>query len=154
MQRLSVLLLASAIGASAAISQTFFSVNAGTDGFNFNVTNVPPVFPAVVVAPPPRHHHVPVCVPLRPGVEYYPVVSPKSYHKAVKRYRKAVRHGAPAMGIYLPGGVVVGAHPGYYYDDDDDDYEDWLEDQYKHHKKMYKKYKKAHKHHKHHHHDD
>ncbi len=87
MRRFSLLLLAPAIGCSVAMGQTFFSVNAGTDGFNFNVSNVPPVFPAVVVAPAPSHGAV--CVPLRPGVEYYPVASPKGYRKAVKRYCKA-----------------------------------------------------------------
>ena len=133
----------------ATEAQTFFSVNAGTDGFNFNVTNVPPLFPAVMVAPAPAP--VPVCVPLRPGVEYVPV-SPKRYKKAVKRYRKAMRHASPAMGIMLPGGIMIGA-PAVYHDYDDDDYEDWLEDQYKHHKKQYKHFKKLRKHHKKHHHD-
>ncbi len=150
MRRIISLAVVSALALPAIDGQTFFSVNAGTDGFNFNVTNVLPLFPAVVVAPPPP---VPVCVPLRPGMDYYPVVSPKNYKKAAKRYRKAMRHASPAVGVYLPGGIVVGTAPGhYYYDDDDDDYEDWLEDQYKHHKKMYKHYKKHHKHHKHHHH--
>lgn len=129
-------------------AQTFFSINAGTDGFNLNMTNVPPLFPTVMVAPPPPPP--PVCVPLRPGVEYIPV-SPKRYRKAVKRYHKAMRHASPAVGLYLPGGIVVGTPAGYYYDDDDD-YEDWLEDQYKHHKKKYKHYKKLKKHHKKHHH--
>ena len=132
MRRIISLAVVSALALPAIDGQTFFSVNAGTDGFNFNVTNVPPLFPAVVVAPPPP---VPVCVPLRPGMDYYPVVSPKNYKKAAKRYRKAMRHASPAVGVYLPGGI-----------------EDWLEDQYKHHKKMYKHYKKHHKHHKHHHH--
>lgn len=153
MRRILTLAMISAMTLPAIDAQTFFSVNAGTDGFNFNVTNAPPLFPAVMVAPPPAP--VPVCVPLRPGVEYYPVVSPKRYKKAMKRYRKAMRHASPAIGVSLPGGIVFGTAPAYYYDDDDDDdYEDWLEDQYKHYKKRYKHYKKHHKHHKHHHWDD
>lgn len=161
LRRLTAIATLSIAGAIAAPAQTFFSVNAGTDGFNVSLTNALPFFtPAVVVAPPPPPRHV--CVPLLPGLEYeYPMVSPKHYKKAVKRYRKAMRH-APAAGVVsLPGGITV-AIPvgggGYYYDDYDDDYEDWLEDQYKHHKKISKRYKKAYKHykhhHKHHHHDD
>ncbi|MCI8997483.1 MAG: hypothetical protein HFJ95_00625 [Muribaculaceae bacterium] len=145
-------------GVIASPAQTFFSVNAGTDGFNVNLTNALPFFsPAVVVAPPPPPRHV--AIPLRPGLVYeYPTVSPKHYKKAVKRYRKAVRNSRAAGVVALPGGITV-AIPvggGHYYDYDDDDYEDWLKDQYKHHKKMSKKYKKAYKHHKHHkhHHDD
>lgn len=159
MKRFTALAAAAAIFASGASAQTFFSVNAGTDGFNLNVTNVPPFYPVAVIpayAPVHRPHRAAVCVPLRPGVEYMPV-SPKSCRKAVKRARKAMRHGAylPAASVMLPGGVVVGTTPAYYYDDDDDDdYEDWLEDQYKHYKKHHKHHKKHHKHHKHHHHDD
>ena len=150
-RRLTAITTLSVAGALAASAQTFFSVNAGTDGFNVNLTNALPFFtPAVVVAPPPP----PVCVPLRPGLVYEsPVISPKHYRKAVKRYRKAMRHSAAGV-VALPGGITV-AIPfgggGYYYDDYDDDYEDWLEDQYKHHKKVSKRYKKAYKHYKHHH---
>ena len=51
MRRIISLAVVSALALPAIDGQTFFSVNAGTDGFNFNVTNVPPLFPAVVVAP-------------------------------------------------------------------------------------------------------
>lgn len=158
-RRLTAISIISITGAFALSAQTFFSVNAGTDGFNVNLTNALPFFtPAVVVPPPPPRH---VCVPLLPGLEYeYPVVSPKHYKKAVKRYRKAISNHPAAGVVSLPGGITV-AIPigggGYYYDEYDDDYEDWLEDQYKHHKKAAKHYKKAYKHHKrhkHHHHDD
>lgn len=134
----------------------FLSVNAGTDGFNFNVTNAQPLFPVVVAPPPPRTY-----VPLRPGVEYRPVVTPKQYKKAVKRYRKAIRRATPSVGVMFPGGPVVGVPAQYYYYYDDDDYEEMYEKRYRHDRKAYKHYKKGkkhrndkhHKHHKHHHDD-
>ena len=114
------------LGMSAMTAQTFFSVNAGTDGFNFNVTNVPPLFPVVHVAPPPPPppHRV-VYAPLMPGVSYddygyYP--SKKAYKKAAKHYKKAVKHAAKAWGA-----MVVGV-PGCYYDYDDDDYDEEEDD--------------------------
>ena len=144
-------------GSHPLSAQAFFSINAGTDGFILNLTNAYPVYaPPVVVAPVHHrhHHHEAVCVPLLPGLEY-PVVSHKEYRKAVKRYRKATRHGMAGGAISFPGGGIMVSLPvgGYHYDYDDD-YDEWVEDRYKHHKKMYKKYKKARKHrhhHKHHH---
>lgn len=164
MKRILALTLISALALPAIDAQTYFSVDAGTDGFNFNVTNVPPLYP-VVVAPAPA----PVCVPFPRGVVYHPEVSPKQYKKAakrykkaVKRYRKAMRRSSPDVGFYFPGGIVIDDRARYYFDDDDD-YEDWLEDQleeqYEHNKKLYKHYKKHNKHYKKHnkhskHHDD
>ena len=146
------------LGAAMVSAQPYFSIDAGTGGFNLNVTNAPPHFPAVMVVPPPR---AAVCVPLRPGVEYIPV-SRKQYRKAVKRYRKAMRHGdVPAVGMMFPGGIVVGGAPWHdyydddYYDDIEDDIEDWLEDHHEHHhrkdvhKKLHKKLKKAMEHNRH-----
>ena len=63
-------------------------------------------------------------MPLRPGVEYRPVVTPKQYKKAVKRYRKAIRRATPSVGVMFPGGPVVGVPAQYYYYYDDDDYEE------------------------------
>lgn len=148
MKRATIFSALCGLGISAMTAQTFFSVNAGTDGFNFNITNVPPLFPGVVApAPPP-----PVYAPLLPGVVYEDYAPAKAYRKAAKRYRKAVRHAAEALPVMFFPGVV-------YYDDDDieDFYEDYYENYYKHHHhhkvKHYKKHK-HHKHHKHHHHDD
>lgn len=146
MNRLAALLSIVGLGISSVTAQTFFSVNAGTDGFNFNVTNVPPLFPVVQVAPPPPPRRV-VYAPLMPGVSYddYGYYhSRKAYKKAAKHYRKAVKHAVKAWGAM---GVMV---PGYYYDDDD--YEDYYEDYYHHHKKHHKHHKHHKKHHKHHHH--
>ena len=92
------------------------------------MTNVPPLFPVVHVAPPPPPppppHRV-VYAPLMPGVSYddygyYP--SKKAYKKAAKHYKKAVKHAAKAWGA-----MVVGV-PGYYYDYDDDDFYEELEE--------------------------
>lgn len=147
MKRIVALMSIMGLGMSAMTAQTFFSVNAGTDGFNFNVTNVPPLFPVVHVAPPPPPppHRV-VYAPLMPGVSYedygyYP--SKKAYKKAAKHYKKAVKHAAKAWGA-----MVVGV-PGYYYDYDDDDFYE----EYYHHYKKHHKHKKHHKKHKHHHDD-
>lgn len=171
--------MALAIAGTASMSaQAFFTLNAGTDGFNASFSNAYPYYaPAVVVAPPPpprhhhHHHHERVCVPMLPGWDY-PVISPKQYRKAVKRYRKEASRGRVAGAIPLPGGggimvsLPIGGGRDYYdydeyYDYDDDDYEDYMKARYKYHKKMYKKYKKArkhykkhHKHHRHHHDDD
>ncbi len=168
--RLTAVLALALAGSTSISAQTFFSVSAGTDGFNASLTNALPFFtPAVMVAPPPppphhhhhHHHHERVCVPLLPGLDY-PVVEARHYRKAVKRYRNSHASGA----IAFPGGggvmvsIPVGGGYEYYDHWDDDDYEDYLKDRYKHHKKMYKKYKKArkhykkHHHHHHHHHDD
>ncbi len=147
--------LAATAGAPAMMSQAFFSVNAGTDGFNFNLSNVAPVYPAVAYVPVPVHHHhhhahhpEPVCVPLRPGVSY--VAPAPTYRRAAGHYRRAVEHGvAPGVGIYLPGGIFVGStgysHGYDYYDDDfdDDDFEEYVEHARKHHKKALKKQRKA-----------
>lgn len=145
MKKIASFLTLCACGTSAICAQTFFSVNAGTDGFNFNVTNVAPLFPPVYVAPappPPR-----VYAPLMPGVSYDDYrYTRKAYKKAAKRYRKAMKHAAEALPVMLftaPGAV-------YYTDFDDDDYEDY----YRHVRHHYKKHKKHHKHHKHHHHHD
>ena len=140
MRRVTTILALCGLGISGMTAQTFFSVNAGTDGFNFNVTNMPPLFPVGNVAPPPPPPQV--HVPLLPGVVYSDYPSRKAYKKAVKRYRKAVRHAAEAIPVMF--------FPAAYYDDDD--YDDYIEEFYEHHHKVkhYKKHK-HHKHHKHHH---
>lgn len=66
MRRIISLAVVSALALPAIDGQTFFSVNAGTDGFNFNVTNVPPLFPAVVVAP--RRQSLFACLYARDGL--------------------------------------------------------------------------------------
>lgn len=167
-RRLAVAAAIAITGGFAAGAQTFFSINAGTDGFNVNLTNAMPFFaPAIYVAPtpppppPPRNHRA-VVVPMLPGLEYEVpvVVSPRHVRRAVREYREVVHNSAAT--VSLPGGITiaipVGHSRAHYYYDDDDDYDDWMEHQHKRHKKAMKRYKKAMKHHRphghHHHHDD
>ncbi len=179
MKNLSSVLATIIIGSASCAAQfPYFSLSAGTDGVNFNVTNQP-LFPTVIVAPPHHHHRVhyfhhepeaEVCIPLMPGVRYVDAPPARAY----KAYRKAVRHGAPMPGLSmtLPGGITISTPgagvPVYYYDDDDledyyDDYKDYVKhrnkEMRKHAKKMRKQWEKHHdkhhgKHHKHHHDDD
>ena len=176
MNRLTALALTAIVGSSAVSAQGFFSVSAGTDGFNLNMGAVSPLLmepdhrPNPLLMVPVRGHHH----------DYYyddddydgdiVVVHPahhskKYYKKAAKRYRKALkharRHSRDSWGVMLtPNGIVVGgsgvpvAVP--YYDYDDDDIEDFIEDMYEHHHKVKKHHKKYYKHYKkkHHHHDD
>lgn len=139
---IALLLAGTAYGTADA---QFFSVNAGTDGFNMHLSGfLPSTNHHVVVAPAPH-----VVVPLRPD---YVMDEPRRVHKAIKKARKAyrkemkrsARYSAP---YYFPVVVID--------DDFDDDYEEYLEDLHKARKKAYKKaYKKYKKHHKRHHHDD
>lgn len=171
--RLQLTLAAALIAGTAAMAQfPYFSLDAGTDGVNLNVTNAPPFQTLVLTPPPPPPHHHPyfapapapaVCVPYVPGAVIVDAPMPKAYRKAAKAYRKAVRHGvaAPGVSVTLPGGITIsspGAAPAYYYYDDDDydDYKDYMKHRRKEAKKHAKKMRKAmEKHHKHHHdHDD
>ena len=180
MKNLFGLLASAIIGSAACTAQLpYFSLSAGTDGVNFNVTNQP-IFPTVIAAPPHHHHHLhyfhhapepEVCIPLMPGVRFVDAPSHKAYHKAAKAYRKATHQsaGMPGISVTLPGGITVStpgtAVPVYYYDNDDledyyDDYKDYLKhrnkEARKHAKKIRKQWEKHHgKHHgKHHHHDE
>lgn len=160
--------------ASSLSGQGFFSVSAGTDGFNMNFGAYQPMRSLLLV--PHRHEYNPLLlVPVETPRHYYyddddydddvvvyPVHHSKKYYKkAAKRYRKALKHArkhsGPSWGVMLtPNGIVVGGSsaPAYYYDYDDDDIEDFYEDMYKHHYKKHHK-KHHHKHYrKHHHHDD
>lgn len=84
MGRIVALLGIPLLSASAAMGQTYFSFSAGSDGFGFNVTNMP-VYPAVPVPAVVR-------VPLLPGYDcgYDPG---HSYHKYNKKQRKAYKIG-------------------------------------------------------------
>lgn len=118
----------------------YFSIDAGTDGFNIHVSNgFSPFVVPVPVAPQPT-----VVVPMLPGYEAPRYVR---HHKKAHRSR---RYNEPTA---IPVPVMV------YYDDDDDFYDDYMEDFYKAQRKAikkarkhYKKQFKHHKHHKHHHH--
>lgn len=142
-----LLLTATAIIGMASVeaSAQLYSIDAGTDGVNLHVSNFIPVVAAPVVVAP-----TPVVVPMRPG--YVMAPSPRRYHKAVKKARKAYYKELRHSGYYAPHYA-----PGVIYIDDDyyDDYDDYMEDMHKAHKKAYKRYKKEiKKHHKRHHHDD
>lgn len=89
------------LSASAAMGQTYFSFSAGSDGFGFNVTNMP-VYPAVPVPAVVR-------VPLLPGYDcgYDPG---HSYHKYNKKQRKAYKKipkGCGACGRCMGGHVYA-----------------------------------------------
>ena len=167
--------------ASSLSGQGFFSVSAGTDGFNMNFGAYQPMRSLLLV--PHRHEYNPLLlVPVETPRHYYydddddddyyyddVVVYPahhsiKYYKKAAKRYRKALKHArkhaGSSWGVMLtPNGIMIGGSsgPAYYYDDD---IEDFYEDMYEHHHKKYHKKKhhrdKHYKHYKkkHHHHDD
>lgn len=126
-------------------SAQFYSIDAGTYGFNFHISNVRPAPISLMLAPPPAPVGFGIAAP-----------APRHYQKAIKKARKAYykelrHHAASAAYFYGPSMMYVG------YDDDDyyDDYDDYMEDVYKARKKAYKHYKKKmKKHFKHHHHDD
>lgn len=137
---------------TAPASAQFFSIDAGTDGFNMHVSNYFPV-PALPIVVAPEPVAVPVIVPLRPGVV---MDAPRRHRKAVKKARKAYYREMQRSASYGYGFPFVVV---YRDDDDDDDYEEYLEDMHKWRKKQKKAYKKWKKHQrKHHgrrhHHDD
>lgn len=168
MKKLTALAITAIIGTSGLMAQGFFSLSAGSDGFNVNVGGAPSLLmvpvhrtnPLLLVPVHGHGHHYDYDDDdfYDGGIAVYPVHHSKKYYKkAAKRYRKALkharRHSPSSWSVSLSSdGIVVGGSVGggyYYYDDDDDDfYEDLYEDLFEHHHKHHK-VKKHHKHHKH-----
>lgn len=184
MTRIPLLILCLLASTVAGRAQTYFSLSAGNEAFNFNVSNALPFVPAVLVSepvymppPPPHHHrhhhhhHTPVVhVPMLPGLEYE--VARPVYREVAHRVYESGGSAVEMELTAIPGLViraVAGSPREHYYYDDDDYY-----DHHKHHKKAWKRYKKHQKkmykryrkhqkemykhykkhHKKHHHHDD
>lgn len=145
MGRIVALLGIPLLSASAAMGQTYFSFSAGSDGFGFNVTNMP-VYPAVPVPAVVR-------VPLLPGYDcgYDPGHSYHKYNKkqrkAYKIYRKAVEHAADAWeDMFMP--YVYGVPVGVYYHDTDGGHHHHHKPKHeRHHKKRGKKHGNHSRHH-------
>ncbi len=143
-----IILTATLVGLCASgASAQFVSLDAGTDGVNFHISNYAPAPPMPMMLTLPLGG-----VPCHPDLMFRPVPRPsvKAVRKAVKAYNREMRHHD-----YYPSPALM--YVGYDYDDDD--YEDYMEDVYKARKKAYKAYKKEMKkhykhHHRHHHHDD